>query len=122
MTALTPTFEQLIDFIMANKTNKVFKNMSLLEIAQEVKTALDENLLYYYTDSNKILGMILADKDEANKIIFVRRNLAMTFDTLKLFAIKASKQFPGYKLRWFKHGIYKRHNTEKFYKKLGITV
>jgi len=117
---MTPTFENLIDFIMSHKTNKVFRGLSLLEIAAEVKMALDDNTLYYATEGDKIIGMILAIKSDSTKSLNVRRNLAMSIKTLRLFASKAKAQFPGYKLEWEKHNIWKRPNTEKLYKKLGI--
>jgi hypothetical protein len=103
--------KQLIDFILANRGNKVFKNYNEAQIAFMVKEALDENCLYYAINSdNTIGGMILAKVSIASKTVWIEENLAMTLNNLKQFAKKAVTQFPGYTFEGFKHGKCKNFN------------
>ena len=86
----TPTIKDLIDFILLNKKDKVFKGCSENRIANEVLVGLVENTLCYATDEQgKLIGMLLAEKDVKHKRLFVTRNLAMSLKTLRLFAQKS---------------------------------
>ena len=115
------TFGDLIKFILENKTDKVFIGDTELQIAQKIYDAANDKTLYYSQDEhNNITGMILAEKIEERKVIFVTENLAMNIGNLIQFAKKAKEQFKDYHLEWLKRGIYKHHNTKQFYKKLSV--
>jgi hypothetical protein len=116
-----PTLKDLIDFVIANKSNKVFRGDSDNTIANKLYAGVHHQSLFFHTDSNgKIVGMILADRDDEKKLLFITENLAMSLATLKIFARKAKERWPDYKLEWHKHDIHKKHNTHKLYKKLSV--
>ena len=116
-----PIFKDLLDFVLAHKSNKVFRGDTDSQIANKLYAGIHHQSLFFHTDSNgTIVGMILADRDDNNKLLFVTENLALSLATLKIFARKAKELWPDYKLEWNKHDIHKKHNTDKIYKKLGI--
>ena len=117
----TPTFKDLIDFIVTHKTNKTFLGMSKGEIEHQVLQGLNNETMYYTTDiEGNITGMILAEKREESGILFVTENLAMNISNLRIFAKMAKQRLGNYKLEWLKRGIHKSHSTDKIYKKLAI--
>ena len=115
----TPTFGELMKFIMENKKDKTFLNYSEPQIACMVKEALDDNCLYYHQNiDGSISGMILAEISTGSRVLFVMECLSMCLSTLRLFARKAKVQFKGYRLEWMRHGKHKVFNTERVYNKL----
>ena len=44
----------------------------------------------------------------------------MSLKNLKGFARRAAVDFKGYKLEWLKHGIHKKHDTQKVFKHLTV--
>lgn len=114
-----PLFSDLITFILLNK-GKTFNEYSTeKEIAWAVHFALENKTLYYSLDEwGNINGMIMAEKREPQHVLFIIENLAMSLKNLKQFARRASQDFKGYRLEWLKHGINKKHNTERIWKHL----
>lgn len=114
------TCGDLFEFIKANKGNKTFIGYDDKRIVDMMLVAIKNQTLYYHTNSyGKIVGMILATIDSENGILFVDENLAMTLETLKMFARRAKKDFPNLNLQWMKNGVYKMHNTKRIYDKLS---
>jgi hypothetical protein len=115
------TIGELMDFILANKKDKVFLNQTESEIAYQVADGVRNETLFYSTDENdNINGMVLAELRVDQGVLFVTENLAMSLKNLRLFAKMSKERFGSYKLEWLKHGIHKQHNTGKFYKKLAL--
>jgi hypothetical protein len=113
-----PTFKDLIDFIVANKSNKTFKEYDISQIAFMVQEALGDNCLYYSMDSaGRITGMVLARVSEPSKTVWVEENLAMNMNNLKLFVRRAKFQFPNYTIAGFKNG--KCKNFNKFIERIN---
>ena len=108
--AWTPKFKDLIDFILANRTDKVFKGYDECQIAGMLLEALEDNCLYYATDNNRITGMILAKLSGPSKTVWVEENLAMNMSNLRAFAKKAREQFVGYDFQGFKRGKSRDYN------------
>ena len=109
----------LIDFILLNRGTTTFMNMDELRIASMIQEALTDGILFYSVDStNKLTGMILAIRDERQKIIFVTENLAMNLTNLKAYAKRAKEQWPEYNLQAIRHGSHRKFNTNKLYIKL----
>ena len=109
----------LMKFIMDNKHDKVFKNMSENEIAFQVDECLEMNCLYYSIDADSnITGVILAIPYYKKGVLFVVENLAMTLSNLKAFARKAKIQFPTLRLEAIRHNKIHKFNTETLYRKL----
>lgn len=120
--SMIPTFKDLVDFVLQNKTDKVFVGCSEERIIDELQQGLKDNTLAYAADyDGKLIGMILAERDDRHKRLFVTRNLAMSISTLRLFASKARELYPNYELKWVKNGCHKSHNTARIYKKLLTT-
>ena len=119
---MQPTFKDLWDFVILNKKDKVFTNCTESDIFNELSEGITNGTLFYHTDSEgNIIGMILARKEPGHvDTLHVLENLAMSMTTLKIFAKEAKKRWPNYKLIWEKHGQFKQHNTEKFYKRLHV--
>lgn len=116
----TPTIRDLVDFIHANRTNKCFKGYTDDDILNSVIYGLKHETLFYAVNSGgEIIGMILAERREKEKVIFVIENLSMCMSTFRTFVKKAKESFVGYTLEWHKHDIHKRHNTQHFYSKLA---
>lgn len=118
---MIPTLGQLYDFVIANRTNKCFTNMTNERVLYLLQEGIDNGLLFYATGTDDaIIGMILARENKAKKEIYIIENLAMSLNTLKEFAKKAKATWPDHRLVWDKHGIYKQYDTSKVYKKLAI--
>ena len=122
MTIATPTFKDLVDFVMKNKGIKTFMGYSDERVIAMLKEGLDNESFFYEIDPDDghITGFILAVIDNKQKVIFVTENLAMSITCLKRFAMKAKDKWPGYSLRAKRHGQYRRFNTPKLYNKLNI--
>lgn len=116
------TAGDLLDFILINKSDKTFKGMSKEEIAGAIIKGLDDSLILYSLEptGNKIAGMILAEKDEDNKVIFVTENMAMSIALLRKFAQWCKQNYPGWNIEAMRHGKHRKFNTEKLYKKLNV--
>ena len=115
-----PNVGDLMRFILDNNKGKCFQNYSLHDIIFAVKKGLADETLYYSIDpKGNITGMILAEIKPGN-VLFVIENLSMNISNLKAFAKMAKERFPNLKLEWLKHGIHKKHDTDKIYKKLGV--
>lgn len=115
-----PNFGDLIRFIERNRKDKCFQNDSLHDIIFEVRKGLADNTLYYSMDvKGNITGMILAEI-KPNNVLFITENLSMNLSNLKAFAKMAKERFPNLRLEWLKHGIHKKHDTQKLYRKLGV--
>ena len=116
---MQPTFKDLFDFVLANKGTRTFMGYSEERIFSMLKEGIDAQTLLYAQDSlGKIIGMILAIKDDKQKILFVTENLAMSLSTLKQFASIAKERFPDYKLEAIRHKGHRKFNTSKLYSKL----
>lgn len=116
-----PTFKDLLDFVLENKKDKTFLGMTTMHIINLLQVGIQAGtLLYMQNSTGKICGMILAEKREDKKILFVTENLAMNIGNLKQFAAIAKQRWPKHKLEWLKHNIPKKHPTELIYSKLGI--
>ena len=116
---MQPTFRDLLDFILVNKKDKVFKGHSESVIIAMLKEGLDKQSLYYEQGlDGRIIGCILADIDHDKKLVWVSENLAMNIVTLKRFAAKLREQYPTYKIAGKRHGVDRYFNTEKLYTKL----
>ena len=117
-----PTFGDLIQFIVENKKDKVFIGDSLQKIIEKCQKGLKEGtLLFSVGTDNAITGMILAEENWPEEgVLFVIENLSMSLKNLIEFAKIAKERKPHCRLEWFKHGIHKTHNTDKFYEKLKV--
>ncbi len=114
------TIGDLFEFIKLNKGQNTFIGMDDDFILSCVKWHIENEILLYSTDKdNKVNGMLLAEK-RGEDVIFIGENLALTLSNLKKFAAIAKKNWPTRRLEWIKNGIYKMHNTERFYNKLAI--
>jgi len=113
------TAGQLLDFVLENKGDKVFRNLSKEEIAGLLVEGLrDETIYFSETSDGKITGMILAYRIPERKVMFVRENLAMNLRNLTLFAKKLAITYPGWSIEALRHGALRQFNTSKLYKKL----
>ena len=117
----SPTFKDLLDFVLANKSNKTFLDMTTMHIISLLQKGIEEGTLLYHQDSEgKVIGMVLAERRDKEGILFVTENLSMNLATLKIFSRMANKRWPHLNLQWYKHNILKKHSTEKFYDKMSI--
>jgi len=111
--------KDMVDFIVANRKDKIFIGYTEEEIAIEVESGIAHNTMCYATDDGKITGVIFVNRDDENKVLFVRDNLAMTIKNLKLFATIAKNFYPGYTLQAMRHNCRRIFNTQKLYQKLS---
>ena len=114
------TVGALLEFILKHREDKVFKGFTKEEVAGAIAEGIEDGMLFYASDGEKITGMILAEKIHTPKIVFVVENLAMSLRTLKQFAMMAQERFPGWKLEAMRHNKHRKFNTEKLYRKLKI--
>ncbi len=114
------TVGALLDFILENREDKVFKGFTKEEVAGAVDEGLQDGTLFYATEQDKISGMILAQKIHTPQVLFVVENLAMNLQNLGQFARMASERFPGWRLEAMRHGKHRKFDTEKLYRKLKI--
>ena len=113
------TVRDLVDFILLNRGTTTFMNMEEPRIASMLRDGIQDGTMFYSLDSdNKLTGMILAVKDDEQKILFVTENLSMTLTNLKGFARRAKQQWPEYQLQAIRHGSHRKFNTNKLYAKL----
>lgn len=116
-----PTFGDLMRFILENKKDKVFIGDTVEEIIRKCKKGLEGGtLLFSIGTGNAISGMILAEDRPESNVLFVTENLSMSLKNLIQFARIAKDRKPDRHLQWFKRGIYKSHNTIKFYERLHV--
>jgi mRNA-degrading endonuclease YafQ of YafQ-DinJ toxin-antitoxin module len=115
---MTPTFKDLVDFVIANK-GKTFVGYDHQGIVNLLYKHISDSSLYFEQDlDGKLSGMIIADFDHDNRIIYIQENLSMNLARLGRFASKARNIYPTYSIEYTKHGKYKKLNTERLYKKL----
>jgi len=116
-----PTLKDLVEFVLENKKDKTFIDMTTMRIINLLQAGVQEGTMLYHQDSTgKIVGMILAEKREEEKILFVTENLSMNLNTLKEFAKIAKQRWPDYTLQWLKRGIHKHHSTQRTYEHLSL--
>jgi len=114
------TIKDLYDFALVNKKDRTFLGYDDQRVLSVIAQAVFAGSFYYTTDSDdNICGMLLATIDHASKDIHVDENLAMNIKTLHEYAKRAKVDYPGYTLRWRKHGKPKKYNTDKIYEKLA---
>ena len=112
----TPTFGDLVDFVMEHRKDKVFTDMDKMEVASKLHEYIQIDSLYYAVSEGKITGMILADIDFDNKVLFVTENLALSLLNMRNFARKAAVEYPGFKIDGLRHDkpiTYKMNNLLK---------
>ena len=116
---MTPTFKDLLDFVMANKGQEIFEGRTELEIASLLKKGIDEQSMYFEQGlDGKIAGMILAEFIPEKKLCFVTFNMAMSLERLGRFAAKLKERHPDFTLAGIRHGRAIYYNTKKLYRKL----
>jgi len=114
------TIRDLVDFVLLNRSDKVFRDMTEDSIAMQLALAIEEGTCLYHEVEGKIAGLIIAELRREEGVLFVTENLAMNMNNLMLFASIAKRKWPDYKLKWMKNGHYKNHNTDRVYKKLAL--
>jgi hypothetical protein len=108
------TIEQMADWILEHRGNKVFKDQTKEQIAIAIAEGIESNtVLYEATSDDRILGMILAVKMEDKKIIFVVENLAMNLKILRHFLHRMIEMYPGYNIEGIRHSKIHKFITEK---------
>ena len=113
------TVRDLVDFILLNRGTTTFMDMEEPRIASILRDGISDHSLFYSVNfDNQLTGMILAVKDDEQKILLVTENLSMTLTNLKAFARRAREQWPEYKLEAIRHGSHRKFNTNKLYTKL----
>jgi hypothetical protein len=115
---MPPTVKDLYNFVQTNKGN-TFVGYSDAEIVELLFNHVKSHSLFYeQSEEGDIVGLIVADIDHNNKLIYVQENLSMSLSRLGRFAKKAVEAWPNYKIEYTKHGIYKAPDTDKLLKKL----
>jgi len=113
------TGKDLMEFILANRGDKTFKDLSPEQIGYLVVEALKQDLLLYSLGKDKkINGMLLAQIDHEKKVLFILENLAMSKENLIEFARNGQKRFPDYEVQAMRHNYLRKFNPNKLYKKL----
>ena len=114
----TPTFKDLYEFVLANKTDKSFLGFSDERIVQMLYEGIHDKTLFYSLNTDGTLkGMLLFGLSHKDKFIFILENLSMSIPTLREFARKSAIEFPGYRWEAMRHGKHRKFST-KFYNKL----
>ena len=114
-------FSDLVDFVLLNKGDTFKEYPTENDIAWAIHFALQNGTLYYSIDERgNIDGMIMAEKRECEHVLFVIENLSMSLKNLKQFVRRTKVDFVGWKLEWQKHGIQKKHDTNRIYKHLTV--
>ena len=115
----TPTFKDLVEFVVVNKKDKTFLGYDEPTIIKMLLQGINDGLLLYLVNTEgKLTGMILAEKDELRKILFVTENLSMSLSNLRTFVKIARDRWSNYTLGWVKHGNEKFYNQNTVYNKL----
>jgi hypothetical protein len=116
---MTPTFKDLLDFVMANRRGYMFKDMTEEQIAFLLQKGISEQSMYFEQGlDGKIAGMILAEFIPEKKLCFVTFNMAMSLDRLGRFAAKLKTNHPDFTIAGVRHGRAIYYNTKKLYRKL----
>lgn len=116
---LTPSFRELVEFVLANKSDRTFKGYTDEQIISMLRDGIENHSLYYEQGlDGRIKGMILASVDSQRKLLWVDENLAMSLGTLRRFAQKAKINFPNYSIAGKRHGRDVYFDTAKLYSKL----
>lgn len=123
---MTVTLGQLVEYVLKNRRGKAFFGYTEQQIAIDILMfAKMGTMLYDVNDNDEICGIVIADKTEEDKTMFVRDVLTTSPNTLKKFIAHFKSKFPTYRLiaqRWRGLGRNKakivNYNTDKLCNKI----
>jgi len=115
----TPEIEglvtKLVDFVITNRTDKIFKNWSREEIERALRAGiLNESLCYATNESGEVNGIVHWILDPNKKLMYVVNVLTTDRSVLPVFMDRFDNWFPGYKLAGMRYGVRKEYNTPRF--------
>jgi hypothetical protein len=100
--------DELIDFILTNRGEKVFKGKTRQQILIMIIDAIKESAMSYSCDDEgKLNGVAIGRLDKKNKVFFVQEVLASEGakkGVLGALLIKFYEIFPDYKLHAMRRG------------------
>ena len=100
------TFEQVADWILANRRRNAFIGYEKHEIVAELMERVDYDLAWVHEINDKILGVVTADQVDVNNrpTIFVRNCLIVDARILPMFLEKYKQNYPGFPMTARHHG------------------
>jgi len=110
------TIYQLVDYVMLNRTGKVFDGYSPINIADTFVEAAQDNLLLYAADGDTITGVCHAKR--FGRIIHVCNILTTKKGVLRQFIKRFTELHPGFELRAERNGRLKNYNTQRLISKI----
>jgi hypothetical protein len=100
---ITTSVQDLVNFVLGNRGNKVFKNWTEEQIQFEIIRAMDDNSMVYikadYTE--RILGLVTGRKlisDNGTKIMHISAALTVAPGILRIMYKVFRKLYPDYKV------------------------
>lgn len=112
-------FLDLLQFVLENRGDKVFKGYDEEQIVQKLAKHLADDTCWITLDNNnKITGMIIATPNWIDRLLFIDENLAMNSANLKAFARRARNVYPNFTLEFYKNGTYHLDTKNTLYDEL----
>lgn len=104
------TLGELIEWILKNRTSKVFVNYTKEAILREIIHSINHNTLTYVTDASDLIGVTTGVVDKSSKVCHVTNCIAKTTKALKDMLAWFQNNYPNYTLQA------ERNNGRKFMK------
>jgi hypothetical protein len=112
------TAGNIVDFMLLNRGTTTFMDMDESQIAFVVDKAIKDQCLLFTRDNEQITGLVIAEADWTNRILFVTENLSMNLTNLKRIAEVGRLMFPDFTIKAIRHGHFVCHDFNKILAKL----
>lgn len=100
------TYEQIADWVLANRSGNAFLNYSKPEIVAELLDRVDYDLVWYHASDNQINGIVTADEVyvDGKPVIYVRNAIAKHKHVLYDFLARYVSTYRNLPLRYMHRG------------------
>jgi hypothetical protein len=115
------TLENVVEFILEHRKNKVFKGFTREQIALACVDSLEEEAFLVDVDFNtgKIYGVVLGRQAPAYKLLHICHILTISPGVIKRFVAEFKKRFPDWDLQANRHdNLIRYKNTPKLCERL----
>lgn len=117
------TYEQIADWVLANRSGNAFLGYSKPEIVAELMDRIDYDLVWYHATDNQINGIVIADEIAVNgyPVIFVRNAIAKQPDVIRDFLERYQKTYTDFALCYEHRGKKRCVNVKRWLSRLTLT-
>lgn len=112
-TARNSTIRSLVSFVLANRSNKVFKGWSETQINYHIYSFLEGGGLRYFVDvkTGNITGIVCAIINPISKNLYITNILCTSKDAIRGFVSIYLTEFPGYTISALRNGEFQTYTS-----------